>query len=65
MSNLWDGTRWQDYTMHPFGWKNWLKWFGQALRLKKCWDCKWSWIWRRDIYFDNDEECHACWLWSK
>ena len=52
------------YTMHPTG-ASWIFWLWYAVTLKKCWDCKWGWILRRDIYFPNDGECHSCWIWSK
>lgn len=58
------GGRWKDYTMHPRG-SEWWEWIGQVLKLKRCWNCRWNWIWRRDIFFTLDGECHACWLWSK
>ncbi|KKM61499.1 hypothetical protein LCGC14_1531150 [marine sediment metagenome] len=55
----------EGFSIGPHGRREWLNWIWNVLRLRKCWSCRWNWIWRRDTFFELDGECHACWLWSK
>ena len=52
-----------EFTSKPKGIKEWIMWCIKVMTLRRCHNCRWDWIIRRDIFFEG--ECHACWLWCK